>query len=151
MRRSKGNLRMSNSVDFWYCRISRGATTITVSDSEYLEHVLLTNFQLTWPVTTLSCPPASPAKILQHHGTQPLHESSAHPSTSLGFINNHTALTGIRRPPSLPHLHGFLKKPNAWSMTHDHVPIFSPFMFRLLLEYARLVNDGRNKIGFNFR
>ncbi|KAK5074580.1 hypothetical protein LTR70_010269 [Exophiala xenobiotica] len=110
--------------DTWSARpaeLNDGFTELN-SVTPFLEYAQ----QFTWPVATLSCPPDSPARILQYNGADPIDDSSAYLFDNLGFIYNRTAFTDICLSPSLRHLHGFFNKPNAWSITHDPIPILSP-------------------------
>lgn len=82
--------------------------------------------QFTWSVSRLSCPLDSPAKALDYDGFPCQDKSVAYSVQPLGFIQNRTAFTDVCLSPSLEQNYGFFNKPNAWCVTHDLIPIFSP-------------------------
>ena len=72
----------------------------------------------------LSCPPDSPARRLVNDTT---FDSVAafDSSTRLSLIKNHTQYTDVCNMPSVQGTHAFFDRPNALSITHNLVPIFS--------------------------
>ena len=82
--------------------------------------------QLTWTVSRSSCPPDSPARSIEYDDRPMDDDLVAYTYAPLDFVQNRTAFTDICRSPSLEHKYGFFNKPNAWSVTHELLPIFSP-------------------------
>ena len=82
--------------------------------------------QFTWTVSRSSCPSTSPARSLNYED-QPMDDNVAgYTAAPLNFVQNRTAFTEICNSPSLEQKYGFFNKPNAWSVTHELLPIFSP-------------------------
>src|SRR5204863_4058323 len=97
----------------------------------YVEPSVMTPFneyahQFTWTISRLSCPVDTPARFLDYHDNQAPDRRSAYSIGDLGFIHNRTAFTDICLSPSLTESFGLFNRPNAWSVTYDLVPIFSP-------------------------
>lgn len=82
--------------------------------------------QFTWTVSRSSCPLDSPARALNLDGLPTEDDTTPYIYPPLNFVQNHTLMTDICRMPSLEDTYGFFNKPNAWSVTHDFLPIFSP-------------------------
>jgi hypothetical protein len=82
--------------------------------------------QFTWTISRLSCPVDTPARFLDYDDKEIPGRLGAYAVHDLGFIYNRTAFTDICLSPSLMDTFGFFNRPNAWSVTHDLVPIFSP-------------------------
>ncbi|GAM90280.1 hypothetical protein ANO11243_083220 [Dothideomycetidae sp. 11243] len=79
--------------------------------------------QPVWTSSRLSCSVDSPARALEEdYG---LDNVTPYSMGKLGFIYNHTAFTDVCNTPSLSTSHGFFQRPNAFSVTHDLVPVFS--------------------------
>lgn len=79
--------------------------------------------QQTWADNRLACPFGTPARRLN--------ESTPDDTTSfltgdLGFVYNTTAFSDVCLSPSLRHSIGLFNHPNAYAVSHDLVPIFSP-------------------------
>ncbi|KAK4639645.1 hypothetical protein QC761_710180 [Podospora bellae-mahoneyi] len=80
--------------------------------------------QPTWTHSRISCPPGSPARILEE-GEQ-FDDRGRYSMGELGFVTNWTAMADICLTPSLQSTFGFFDRPNAYSVVHDLVPVFSP-------------------------
>ena len=78
--------------------------------------------QATWTHSRLSCPPDSPAQDFKGTAAD---NTSSYATGKLGFIYNLTAFTDICMSPSLEETYGFFDRPNAFSITHNLIPIFS--------------------------
>jgi Glycosyl transferase family 90 len=97
----------------------------------FIEPSVITPFneyahQFTWTVSRSSCPPDSHARSLNYDGQAMGDDILSYAEAPLNFIRNRTAFTDICNSPSLEQMFGFFNKPNAWSVTHDLLPIFSP-------------------------
>ena len=79
--------------------------------------------QQTWSSSRMSCPPTSPARTLDE--TEVEDDTSGYCFSDLCFIGNTTAFTDICATPSLRTSYGFFDRPNAYSVSHDLVPVFS--------------------------
>ncbi|KAK4202667.1 family 90 putative glycosyltransferase [Triangularia verruculosa] len=93
------------------------------------DEVKLTRFntfahQPTWTHSRISCPPDSPSRILEEDDQYDDREKYS--LGELGFVTNWTALSDICLTPSLQSTFGFFDRPNAYSVVHDLVPVFSP-------------------------
>lgn len=84
------------------------------------------NHPFTWPISTLSCPPDSPARALNVDDTYGPDATGAYTLDPFYFVRNRTAITDICNQPLLRGAHSFFNSPNTWSITHDPIPIFSP-------------------------
>ncbi|RVX67744.1 hypothetical protein B0A52_07867 [Exophiala mesophila] len=82
--------------------------------------------QFTWAISRSSCPPDSPARSLDLDGYPADDDTTPYIYPPLNFVQNHTLMTDICQMPSLENTYGFFNKPNAWSVSHDFLPIFSP-------------------------
>jgi Glycosyl transferase family 90 len=96
----------------------------------HIEPYIITPFneyahQFTWTVSRLSCPVNTPARALDYDDRNIADRLAGYISSDLGFIYNRTAFTDICLSPSLMENFGFFNLPNAWSVTHDLIPIFS--------------------------
>lgn len=78
--------------------------------------------QPTWLTSRLSCPPDSPARMLDEPRED---DTAAYALKELGFIYNTTAFSDICLTPSLETSLGFFAKANSYSATHELYPIFS--------------------------
>lgn len=79
--------------------------------------------QATWTHSRMSCPPDSPARILEED--ERADDLGRYAIGDLGFVYNATAMTDMCLTPSLGGSYGFFDRPNAYSVVHDLVPIFS--------------------------
>jgi len=100
----------------------------TLGDGTRFEDVRTTRFnvfphQPTWTNSRLSCPPDSPARVLEEGPKEDNFDSYAF--TELGFIYNQTAFSDICQSPSFGETFGFFDRPNAFNIVHDLFPIFS--------------------------
>lgn len=82
--------------------------------------------QFTWTDSRVSCPEDTPARMLNYDGSPSPDQVSAYGVGELGFVYNKTALTDICLSPSLRETWGFFNRPNAFSVTHELTPIFTP-------------------------
>lgn len=82
----------------------------------------------TWLISTLSCPPDSPARTISFDGTDDYDPEigKAYTLNPVDLVQNRTAATDVCGQPLLRDLHSFFNSPNTWSITHDPIPIFSP-------------------------
>ncbi|KAI0395309.1 hypothetical protein F5Y17DRAFT_203331 [Xylariaceae sp. FL0594] len=92
------------------------------------EDIKLTRFnvfahQPTWTHSRMSCPPDSPARVLEEAQMQD--DISKYGLGELGFVYNVTAMSDICNSPSLRSTFGFFERPNAYNVVHDLFPIFS--------------------------
>ena len=78
--------------------------------------------QATWTHSRLSCPPDSPAQNFKEMAAD---NTSSYALGKLGFIYNLTAFTDICMSPSFEETYGFFDRPNAFSIAHELIPIFS--------------------------
>lgn len=79
--------------------------------------------QATWTNSRMSCPPDSPARILEEDERSD--DRSRYGYSELGFVYNSTAMSDICLTPSLSSTYGFFERPNAYNIVHDLFPIFS--------------------------
>ncbi|PHH79121.1 hypothetical protein CDD80_5587 [Ophiocordyceps camponoti-rufipedis] len=79
--------------------------------------------QATWTHSRMSCPPDSPARVLEED--ERADDLGRYALGDLGFVYNATAMTDMCLTPSLGGSYGFFDRPNAYSVVHDLVPIFS--------------------------
>lgn len=79
--------------------------------------------QPTWTHSRMSCPPDTPARILEED--ERTDDLSKYGFGRLGFVYNATAMSDICLTPSLSASFGFFDRPNAYSVVHDLFPIFS--------------------------
>ena len=84
------------------------------------------HYQYTWTESRLSCPVDTPARAMVFEDTPVPDQVDAFAISELGFIRNTTAFRDICLSPSLEDTFGLFNRPNAWSITHDLVPIFTP-------------------------
>ncbi|KFA81505.1 hypothetical protein S40288_03327 [Stachybotrys chartarum IBT 40288] len=99
-----------------------------LGDGHSFEETKLTRFnvfahQPTWTNSRMSCPPDSPARILDDG--EAADDVSKYAISELGFIYNTTAMADICLSPSLQWSYGFFDRPNAYNIVHDLFPIFS--------------------------
>lgn len=109
-------------------RNSWSATPKDMSDGSKLEDVKFTRFnvfahQNVWTHSRMSCPPESPARILEDGPKED--NIASYTDSPLGFITNKTAFSDICQSPSLRETFGFFERPNAYNIVHDLFPIFS--------------------------
>jgi hypothetical protein len=92
---------------------------------EQVKHSRFNSFgrQATWTHSRMSCPPDSPARILEED--ERWDDLSKYSTSELGFVYNSTALTDICFSPSLSSTYGFFDRPNTYKVVHDLFPIFS--------------------------
>lgn len=79
--------------------------------------------QATWTNSRMSCPPDTPARILDEDERRD--DRSRYGYSDLGFVYNSTAMSDICLTPSLSSTYGFFERPNAYNIVHDLFPIFS--------------------------
>ncbi|GAO18427.1 hypothetical protein UVI_02046950 [Ustilaginoidea virens] len=79
--------------------------------------------QATWTHSRMSCPPSSPARILEED--ERWDDLSQYGMGELGFVYNVTAMSDICLTPSLGSAHGFFDRPNVYKVVHDLFPVFS--------------------------
>jgi len=79
--------------------------------------------QPTWTHSRMSCPPDSPARVLEDGPKADNYSSYA--VGELGFVVNQTAFSDICQSPSFSETFGFFDRPNAFNIVHDLFPIFS--------------------------
>lgn len=79
--------------------------------------------QATWTHSRMSCPPDSPARILEED--ERTDDLAKYGFGQLGFVYNATAMSDTCLSPSLSSSFGFFDRPNAYSVVHDLFPIFS--------------------------
>ncbi|KJZ72167.1 hypothetical protein HIM_08432 [Hirsutella minnesotensis 3608] len=99
-----------------------------LNDGHSFEETKLTRFntfshQATWTHSRMSCPPDSPARILEED--ERTDDVSRYGMGDLGFVYNTTAMSDICLTPSLSASYGFFDRPNAYSIVHDLFPVFS--------------------------
>ena len=99
-----------------------------MNDGTTFEETKVTRFnvfahQATWTNSRMSCPPDSPARILDDN--ERADDMSRYGFSELGFIYNTTAMSDICLSPSLSSTYGFFDRPNAYNIVHDLFPIFS--------------------------
>jgi hypothetical protein len=99
-----------------------------LNDGKHFDEVKLTRFntfahQPTWSHSRMSCPPDSPARVLDDGPKKDNYESYS--VSELGFIYNQTAFSDICQSPSFSETHGFFDRPNAFNIVQDLFPIFS--------------------------
>ena len=78
--------------------------------------------QATWTHSRLSCSSDSPAQDFSEMAADNV---SSYAMGELGFLYNITAFTDICMSPSLEETYGFFDRPNAFSIAHDLIPVFS--------------------------
>ncbi|KKA30348.1 hypothetical protein TD95_001020 [Thielaviopsis punctulata] len=78
--------------------------------------------QCTWAVSRMSCAPESPARNLDDEGQDSLGEACV---SDMCFIGNMTAFSDVCNSPSLATSYGFFVSPNAFTVSHDLIPVFS--------------------------
>ncbi|PFH61837.1 hypothetical protein XA68_16068 [Ophiocordyceps unilateralis] len=79
--------------------------------------------QATWTHSRMSCPPDSPARVLDED--ERADDLGRYAVGELGFVHNATAMSDMCLTPSLSATYGFFDRPNAYSVVHDLVPVFS--------------------------
>jgi hypothetical protein len=79
--------------------------------------------QAVWTHSRMSCPPGSPARILDEEDQYD--DIAQYALGELGFVYNWTAMSDVCLSPSLATTYGFFERPNAYGVIHDLVPIFS--------------------------
>lgn len=99
-----------------------------LNEGKSFEETKLTRFnvyphQATWTESRMSCPPDSPARILEEE--ERADDLSKYAVGELGFVSNATALSDICLSPSLSSTYGFFDRPNTFKVVHDLFPIFS--------------------------
>lgn len=96
--------------------------------AERIEEVRTSRFntvsrQHAWTPSKMSCPPDSPARVFDE--ALPADNLTAYALTDLCFIYNQTAFSDVCNSPSFASSHGFFERPNAFSIVHDLIPVFS--------------------------
>ncbi|KAG5981209.1 hypothetical protein E4U55_003193 [Claviceps digitariae] len=79
--------------------------------------------QATWTHSRMSCPPDSPARVLDEDDRWD--DRGQYAVSELGFVYNATAMADICLSPSLSSSYGFFDRPNTYRVVHDLFPIFS--------------------------
>lgn len=79
--------------------------------------------QPTWTHSRMSCPPDSPARVLEED--ERADDLGKYALGELGFVYNVSAMSDICLTPSLSETFGFFDRPNAFNIVHDLFPIFS--------------------------
>ncbi|KAK3902661.1 hypothetical protein C8A05DRAFT_43960 [Staphylotrichum tortipilum] len=79
--------------------------------------------QPVWTHSRMSCPPDSPARVLDE--ADRFDDVAKYALGELGFVRNWTAMSDICLSPSLESTYGFFERPNAYGVVHDLFPIFS--------------------------
>ncbi|KAJ4292244.1 hypothetical protein N0V88_005875 [Collariella sp. IMI 366227] len=79
--------------------------------------------QPVWTHSRMSCPPESPARILDED--EQYDDVASYAISPVGFVSNWTAMSDICLSPSLGSTFGFFERPNAYGVIHDLFPIFS--------------------------
>lgn len=79
--------------------------------------------QQTWTHSRMSCGPDTPARNLDENTPD---DKSLFQYGDLGFVYNTTAFSDVCLSPSLRHSIGLFNHPNAYAVSHELVPIFSP-------------------------
>lgn len=120
------NMPASNSVKRPTNDFSK--TSPELSDKMIFEQVKHSRFnsfsrQATWTHSRMSCPPESPARILEED--EQWDDLSQYGVSELGFVYNSTAMADICFSPSLSSTYGFFDRPNTYKVVHDLFPIFS--------------------------
>lgn len=105
-----------------------GTAPELVKEGTSFEEIKLSRFnifahQQTWTDSRMSCPPDSPARILEDD--ERADDLSRYGFSELGFVYNSTAMSDICFSPSLSSTYGFFDRPNAYNIVHDLFPIFS--------------------------
>ena len=103
-------------------------TSAELSNKMFFEDVKFSRFnsfgrQATWTHSRMSCPPESPARILEED--ERADDISQYGVSELGFVFNSTAMADICYSPSLSSTYGFFDRPNMYKVVHDLFPIFS--------------------------
>ncbi|KHN99479.1 Lipopolysaccharide-modifying protein [Metarhizium album ARSEF 1941] len=103
-------------------------TSPELSDKMLFEQVKHSRFnsfshQATWTHSRMSCPPDSPARILDDD--ERWDDLGQYGVSELGFVYNSTAMADICLSPSLSSTYGFFDRPNTYKVVHDLFPIFS--------------------------
>ena len=103
-------------------------TAPELSDKMLFEQTKRTRFndfghQPTWTHVRMSCPPDSPARILEED--ERWDDVSQYGVSELGFVYNSTAMSDLCYSPSLSETYGFFAAPNVFRIVHDLFPIFS--------------------------
>lgn len=99
-----------------------------LSSGDGFDEVKTTRFdafahQPTWTHSRMSCPPESPARVLEEDERRD--DLAKYAVTDLGFVYNVTAMSDICLSPSLEKTYGFFDRPNAFNIVHDLFPVFS--------------------------
>ncbi|AEO57522.1 glycosyltransferase family 90 protein [Thermothelomyces thermophilus ATCC 42464] len=99
-----------------------------LSSNGHFDEVKRTRFdyfahQPVWTHSRMSCPPESPARILEEEDQ--FDDIAKYAIGDLGFVSNWTAMSDICLSPSLSSTYGFFDRPNAYGVVHDLFPIFS--------------------------
>lgn len=107
--------------------VNEFSKSLDLNDGKTFKETKLSRFstiqyQSTWADSRMSCPPDSPARILEDERADDL---SRYGISDLAFIYNTTAMSDICLTPSLSSTYGFFDRPNSFRVTHDLLPIFS--------------------------
>ncbi|KAI5465648.1 hypothetical protein BGZ63DRAFT_411169 [Mariannaea sp. PMI_226] len=103
-------------------------THADLNDGRSFDENTLTRFntyshQPTWSESRISCPPDTPARMLEEEERQD--ERGRYGMSDLGFVYNNTAMSDICLTPSLGSTFGFFDGPNTFKVIRDLFPIFS--------------------------
>ena len=118
MARASSNKHLRNAFAGRPKDMNDGNRMETASISRFNEYA----HQNVWIPSRLSCSPDSPARDFSETATDNNMASTFH---ELGFVQNQTAFSDICQSPSLRSTHAFFDRPNAFSVAHDLIPIFS--------------------------
>lgn len=122
MAAAAANKELSNSFTKDIKGLGNGKSIREVSNSRFVN----VGRQSAWAVSRMSCPPDSPARSLEDGEDDLVDDTKGYCTEGeLCFISNMTAFTDICSSPSFRTNYGFFDRPNAFSVTHDLVPIFS--------------------------
>jgi hypothetical protein len=122
------NMKMPAANDTLKPRNSWSKSPADMSDGLRFDDVKTTRFnvfahQPTWTHSRVSCPPDSPARILEDGPKDD--NITSYTVSELGFVSNQTAFSDICQSPSLSQTFGMFDRPNAYNIVHDLFPIFS--------------------------
>ena len=118
MRKASENEELRNDFSARPSDMTSGRRIQEYSVSRFNEYA----HQNTWVPSRLSCSPNSPARDFTEASED---NTTAYATGRLGFIYNTTAFSDVCLSPSLKGRHAFFDRPNAFSVAHDLIPIFS--------------------------
>ena len=109
-------------------RNSWSPPTSDLGDGNRIKEYKITRFnefahQPTWSKSRLSCSIDSPVGSCLNDSCSDI--TTAYTALPLGFIQNTTAFSDICNSPSMERTYGLFDRPNAFTITHEVLPIFS--------------------------